>query len=79
MLTAGAVSEGHGDAALYLLKEGADSEKKDLDGRLAIDTAPDQKVRLQYALDHADVPDTELRAEECRAGGHQGCNGVDQR
>ena len=47
MLTREAVSEGHGDAALYLLREGADSEKKDLDGRLAIDTAPDLKVRLQ--------------------------------
>jgi 26S proteasome non-ATPase regulatory subunit 10 len=40
-----AVSEGHGDAALYLLREGADSAKKDMDGRLAIDTAPDLKVR----------------------------------
>jgi 26S proteasome non-ATPase regulatory subunit 10 len=47
MLTREAVSEGHGDAALHLLREGADSEKKDLDGRLAIDTAPDLKVRLQ--------------------------------
>jgi len=43
-----AISEGHGDAALYLLREGADSEKKDLDGRLAIDTAPDLKVRTEF-------------------------------
>jgi 26S proteasome non-ATPase regulatory subunit 10 len=39
-----AISEGHGDAALLLLKEGIDSDKKDIDGRLAIDTAPDAKV-----------------------------------
>jgi hypothetical protein len=48
LLTSGeAISEGHGDAALYLLREGADGEKKDADGRLAIDTAPDLKVRLR--------------------------------
>jgi 26S proteasome non-ATPase regulatory subunit 10 len=41
-----AISEGHGDAALLLLKEGAESNKKDIEGRLAIDTAPDSKVRL---------------------------------
>jgi hypothetical protein len=39
-----AISEGHGDAALLLLREGAESDKKDLDERLAIDTAPDAKV-----------------------------------
>lgn len=39
-----AISEGHGDAALLLLKEGAESDKRDLDGKLAIDTAPDAKV-----------------------------------
>ena len=40
-----AISEGHGDAAVLLLKEGADSGKKDSDGSLAIDLAPDTKAR----------------------------------
>lgn len=40
-----AVSEGHGDAAILLLKAGAEAEKRDNDGRLAIDLVPDDKVR----------------------------------
>ncbi|RDW76429.1 ankyrin repeat domain-containing protein [Aspergillus mulundensis] len=40
-----AISEGHGDAALTLLKAGAEADKKDANGRLAIDMAPDSKVR----------------------------------
>lgn len=40
-----AVAEGHGDAALFLILEGADTSKKDSDGRFALDTAPDAKVR----------------------------------
>lgn len=39
-----AISEGHGDAAILLLKSGADAEKRDGDGRLAIDLVPDDKV-----------------------------------
>jgi 26S proteasome non-ATPase regulatory subunit 10 len=39
-----AISEGHGDAAVLLLKEGAESGKKDREGALAIDLAPDSKV-----------------------------------
>lgn len=39
-----AISEGHGDAALILLKAGAETDKKDVDGNLAIDLAPDIKV-----------------------------------
>lgn len=39
-----AVSEGHGDAAIILLKAGAEADKKDSEGRLAIDLAPDAKV-----------------------------------
>lgn len=41
-----AVSEGHGDAAVRLLKAGADPEKRDRDGNLAIEVAPDVKVSL---------------------------------
>ncbi|KKA29971.1 hypothetical protein TD95_005206 [Thielaviopsis punctulata] len=40
-----AISEGHGDVAVALLKAGADATKKDLDGYLAIDLAPDSEVR----------------------------------
>ena len=39
-----AIAEGHGDAAMVLLKAGADTDKKDNNGALAIDLAPDAKV-----------------------------------
>ena len=39
-----AVSEGHGDAAILLLKSGAEADKRDNDGRLAVDLIPDDKV-----------------------------------
>lgn len=39
-----AVSEGHGDAAILLLKSGAEADKRDNDGRLAVDLVPDDKV-----------------------------------
>jgi len=41
-----AVSEGHGDTAVVLLKAGAEVDKKDFDGHLAIELAPDAKVLL---------------------------------
>ncbi|KAL6249390.1 putative ankyrin-repeat protein [Rhinocladiella similis] len=40
-----AISEGNGDVAVELLKAGAETDKKDIDGRLAIECAPDAKVR----------------------------------
>ena len=40
-----AISEGNGDVAVELLKGGAEMDKEDVDGRLAIDCAPDAKVR----------------------------------
>ncbi|MCJ1457367.1 Ankyrin-2 [Mycoblastus sanguinarius] len=40
-----AISEGHGDTALVLLRAGAETDKKDVDGNLAIDLAPDKKIR----------------------------------
>lgn len=43
-----AISEGHGDAAILLLKSGAEAEKRDGDGRLAIDLVPDDKVSFSY-------------------------------
>lgn len=39
-----AVSEGHGDAVILLLKSGAEADKRDNEGRLAIDLVPDDKV-----------------------------------
>ena len=39
-----AIAEGHGDAALVLLKAGAEVDKRDVDGNLAIAVAPDSKV-----------------------------------
>ncbi|SPN97831.1 related to 26s proteasome subunit p28 [Cephalotrichum gorgonifer] len=40
-----AIAEGHGDAAVTLLKAGADSTKREESGLLAIDLAPDVEVR----------------------------------
>ncbi|KAF2461003.1 proteasome regulatory particle subunit [Lineolata rhizophorae] len=40
-----AIAEGHGDAAMELLKAGAETEKRSSDGHLAIEMAPDQKIR----------------------------------
>ncbi|MCJ1429831.1 hypothetical protein MMC29_007746, partial [Sticta canariensis] len=39
-----AISEGHGDAALALIKAGAETDKKNVDEHLAIDLAPDTKM-----------------------------------
>ncbi|KKK13593.1 proteasome regulatory particle subunit (Nas6) [Aspergillus rambellii] len=54
-----AICEGHGDAAITLLKAGAEADKKDSEGRLAIDMAPDSKVRL-YILQTAEKEGIEL-------------------
>jgi 26S proteasome non-ATPase regulatory subunit 10 len=40
-----AMSEGHGDAALLLLTMGAEHDKKDTDGHVPLDLAPDAKTR----------------------------------
>jgi 26S proteasome non-ATPase regulatory subunit 10 len=40
-----AVCEGHGDAAIWLLKNGAEWGKRDREDKMAIDLAPDAKVR----------------------------------
>ncbi|PMD48309.1 ankyrin, partial [Hyaloscypha variabilis F] len=40
-----AVAEGHGDTAVALLKAGAETDKKDVDGMLALDLAPDSQVK----------------------------------
>lgn len=45
-----AISEGHGDAAVQLLKAGAEADKRDSAGLLAIDLAPDVKVGVHLLL-----------------------------
>jgi 26S proteasome non-ATPase regulatory subunit 10 len=40
-----AIAEGHGDTAVALLKAGAETGKKDVDGFLAMDLAPDAQVK----------------------------------
>ncbi|RMJ22880.1 proteasome regulatory particle subunit [Aspergillus sp. HF37] len=54
-----AISEGHGDAAIQLLKAGAEADKRDSDGNLAIDLVPDTKVR-RYILETAEREGIEL-------------------
>lgn len=46
-----AIAEGHGDTALVLLKAGAELDKRDRDGKLAIDLAPDAKVKSVVGCD----------------------------
>lgn len=46
-----AIAEGHGDAAIMLLKAGAEPDKRDADGHLAIDLAPDGKVGFSTGLE----------------------------
>ncbi|EEP78546.1 conserved hypothetical protein [Uncinocarpus reesii 1704] len=54
-----AISEGHGEAALVLLRAGAEADKKDSEGRLAIELAPDSKVR-KFILQAAEREGIEL-------------------
>lgn len=44
MLHDAAISEGHGDTAMALLKAGAETNKRDENDKLAIELAPDSKV-----------------------------------
>ena len=46
-----AVAEGHGDTAVALLKAGASTDKKDSDGILALDLAPDSQVSCMKLLE----------------------------
>ncbi|KAF4634049.1 hypothetical protein G7Y89_g4059 [Cudoniella acicularis] len=48
-----AIAEGHGDTAVALLKAGAETDKKDTDGFLAMDLAPDKQVK-KFILDSAE-------------------------
>ena len=62
-----AISEGHGQAALELLKAGAEADKENVDGRRAIDMAPDSKVSLPYAFPASPGLKHGTGAEFCRA------------
>lgn len=48
-----------GDTAVALLKAGADTEKKDNDGFLALDLAPDSQVK-KYILKTAEMEGIEI-------------------
>jgi ankyrin repeat protein len=50
-----AIAEGHGDTAVALLKAGAETDKKDVDGCLAIDLAPDAQVRPHIRIASLDI------------------------
>ncbi|KAB8068184.1 ankyrin repeat-containing domain protein [Aspergillus leporis] len=54
-----AISEGHGEAAITLLKAGAETDKKDINGVLAIDMAPDASVR-SYIRQTAEMEGIEI-------------------
>ncbi|KAH0556808.1 hypothetical protein GP486_005407 [Trichoglossum hirsutum] len=54
-----AISEGHGDTALLLLKAGAETDIQDREGQLAIDLAPDSKIR-KFILQSAEREGIEL-------------------
>ncbi|WPG99633.1 ankyrin repeat-containing domain protein [Acrodontium crateriforme] len=54
-----AIAEGHGDTAVVLLKAGAETDKRDGSGALAIDLAPDAKIKL-YVRRAADEEGIEL-------------------
>lgn len=54
-----AISEGHGDAALCLLMAGAEWDRKDSEGRVALECAPDKKTRV-YVVQAAEREGIEL-------------------
>ncbi|TAQ89464.1 hypothetical protein B7494_g2211 [Chlorociboria aeruginascens] len=54
-----AIAEGHGDTAVALLKAGAETDKKDVDGFLALELAPDAQVR-KFILQTAEREGIEL-------------------
>jgi 26S proteasome non-ATPase regulatory subunit 10 len=54
-----AIAEGHGDTAVVLLKAGAETDKKDTSGALAIDLAPDPKIK-NFILRAAEEEGVEL-------------------
>jgi hypothetical protein len=69
-----AVAEGHGDTAVALLKAGAETDKKDMDGFLALDLAPDKDVCLLPSLAFTTILMTatgpEIHRTRGRKGGH---------
>ncbi|OWP03835.1 hypothetical protein B2J93_2680 [Marssonina coronariae] len=54
-----AIAEGHGDTAVALLKAGAEHDKKDAEGFLPLDLAPDSQVR-KYILKAAEMEGIEV-------------------
>ncbi|KIV98829.1 hypothetical protein, variant [Verruconis gallopava] len=56
-----AISEGHGDAAVALLKAGADPSKEDREGHVALLLAPDAKIR-DFIIQSAEREGIDLKA-----------------
>ncbi|KAF2428859.1 putative proteasome regulatory particle subunit [Tothia fuscella] len=54
-----AISEGHGDAALFLLKEGINWRKEDREGNVALKLCPDEKIKT-FILTSAEREGIEL-------------------
>lgn len=54
-----AIAEGHGDAAVVLLKAGAETDKRDSGGKLPIQLAPDARVR-EYVMRGAEEEGIEV-------------------
>ena len=54
-----AVSEGHGDVAVELMKAGAEADKRDSDERTPLDCAPDSRVR-SFILNAAEKEGIEI-------------------
>lgn len=65
-----AIGEGHGAVAMALLKAGAEIDKRDRDERLAIDLAPDNKVRRSSGILEcfANLQGPELHTSSGRTG-----------
>ena len=61
-----AIAEGHGDTALLLLKSGAVTDKKDVDGHMAIELAPDDKVRFAPYFSPLPADLNRLKSSSCR-------------
>lgn len=72
-----AIAEGHGDTALVLLKAGAEVDKRDVDGHLAIELAPDPKVGDTYHRSERKLltpfTDPKVHLAKCRARRHRRC------
>jgi hypothetical protein len=64
-----AISEGRGDTALVLLKMGAETDKREANGRLAIEMTLDDKVNNPGSQPTFDEADTREKVRDFILGG----------